>query len=69
MAEREVTATRLADATGIPLRRLRGRLAHRSAFTLGELEQVAQVLGTRPSRVLECATVMQQQEHNEGKSS
>lgn len=67
MDEQGMTASMLADATGIPLGLLRHRLAHRSPFTLAELDLVAQILGTRPSGVLERATVMQDEEHNEGK--
>lgn len=69
MVEQAVTPPMLSHATGIPARTLRHRLARRSAFTLAELELVAQFLGTRPSSVLERATVMQEQEHNEGKHS
>jgi lambda repressor-like predicted transcriptional regulator len=53
MEDRGLSVQMLAHATGIPPHALRDRLAATSPFTLAELELVADVLGTRPSSLLE----------------
>lgn len=53
MEDRGMSEELLAQATGIPRDVLRSRLEATTAFTLGELEVVGRVLGTRPSAMFE----------------
>ena len=66
MEEHECSASRLSEATGIPLPELNDRLAANSSFTLSELSRIAAVLDTRPSQLLERAAELLEERRQRG---